>query len=103
MGEKIAKFGAFVIALQALAAMTVVKEVQPYSVAYEGERSTRASATEAPMINFDRKHSVSSGLSSPQEQGQGHQRQQQQKLTAVSDEQSTTTTGANVSGSSAQK
>eukprot|EP00108_Taenia_solium_P002414 TsM_000570200 transcript=TsM_000570200 gene=TsM_000570200 len=86
----------------ALAAMTAVKEVQPYSVAYEGERSTRVSATEAPMINFNGKHSISSGLSPSQEQVQRHQRQQQQS-TAISDEQSATIADANVSGSGAQK
>ncbi|KAM3171972.1 hypothetical protein ACTXT7_015503 [Hymenolepis weldensis] len=47
----------------ALAAMTAAKEVQPYSVAYEGERiGGRFSTTDAPTINFDRKKSV---VSSP--------------------------------------
>ncbi|VDO00481.1 unnamed protein product [Rodentolepis nana] len=42
----------------ALAAMTAAKEVQPYSVAYEGERMAgRFSTTDAPTINFDRKTS----------------------------------------------
>ncbi|VDL57566.1 unnamed protein product [Hymenolepis diminuta] len=43
----------------ALATMTAAKEVQPYSVAYEGERTgDRFSTTDAPTIDFDRKTSV---------------------------------------------
>lgn len=43
--------------------MTAAKEVQPYSVAYEGERiGGRFSATDAPTIDFDRKTSVVSSL-----------------------------------------
>uniref|UniRef100_A0A5K3EUZ4 Transporter n=1 Tax=Mesocestoides corti TaxID=53468 RepID=A0A5K3EUZ4_MESCO len=41
----------------ALATMTATKEVQPYSVAYEGPSQPRISATEPPTINFDRRAS----------------------------------------------
>ncbi|KAM7536214.1 hypothetical protein Aperf_G00000091631 [Anoplocephala perfoliata] len=46
----------------ALAAMTAAKEVQPYSVAYESEKTARISTTDAPTITFDQKTGVISGL-----------------------------------------
>lgn len=99
----------------ALAAMTAVKEVQPYSVAYEGERLIRVSTTEAPMINFDRKNSISCGIPTAQEQReeQRYQQQQQQQeeeaeavqqqFRATSDELGATTASVNASGSGEQK
>ncbi|KAM7535786.1 hypothetical protein Aperf_G00000091618 [Anoplocephala perfoliata] len=50
----------------ALAAMTAAKEVQPYSVAYESEKTARISTTDAPTITFDQKTGVISG---PLEEG----------------------------------
>lgn len=47
--------------------MTAVKEVQPYSVAYDGERPARISAVDAPTINFDQIGPTTSILSNPQE------------------------------------
>nr|CDS26504.1 sodium and chloride dependent glycine [Hymenolepis microstoma] len=80
----------------ALAAMTAAKEVQPYSVAYEGERmADRFSTTDAPTINFDRKtsnatspvHEVDSRSSPPASvSGSGDVKK------GDSDESSTTTT-----------
>ncbi|KAH9285231.1 hypothetical protein ECG_03021 [Echinococcus granulosus] len=95
--------------------MTAVKEVQPYSVAYEGERLIRVSTTEAPMINFDRKNSISCGIPTAQEQReeQRYQQQQQQQeeeaeavqqqFRATSDELGATTASVNASGSGEQK